>query len=49
MASQISSIGLAGQGRDLIKKTRTETGGPVNKMLVNCIKISCKNLNRFWV
>ena len=32
-----------------LKYARTETGGPVNKMLVNCIKISRKNLNRFWV
>lgn len=31
-----------------LKYAHTETGGPVNKMLVNCVEISCENLNRFW-
>lgn len=49
MLNRFILIDSGGPGRYLIKKTHTETGGPVNKMLVNCIKISRKNLNRFWV
>lgn len=35
-------------GPDWLKNTYVSVGSPVNKMLVNCVEISCENLNRFW-
>lgn len=35
-------------GPDWLKNTYVSVGLPVNKMLVNCVEISCENLNRFW-